>query len=147
MPAAIANAIYNATGARVRSVPFTPDKVQAALKTDLNKSGRWGTLPVDTAARRAILTAADGIRASRASSPEQLPVTASSNREKVMERNRHLSFCLLSRPHRIRDRRRHAVQRTFVAVDGRRHESVQPAWPVPDLQRRNPAHQLTAATL
>ena len=33
VPAAIANAIYNATGARVRSVPFTPDKVQAALKT------------------------------------------------------------------------------------------------------------------
>jgi CO/xanthine dehydrogenase Mo-binding subunit len=32
VPAAIANAIYNATGARVRSVPFTPDKVQAALK-------------------------------------------------------------------------------------------------------------------
>jgi nicotinate dehydrogenase subunit B len=33
VPAAIANAIYNATGARVRSVPFTPDKVQAALKS------------------------------------------------------------------------------------------------------------------
>jgi CO/xanthine dehydrogenase Mo-binding subunit len=32
VPAAIANAIYNATGARIRSVPFTPDKVQAALK-------------------------------------------------------------------------------------------------------------------
>ena len=32
VPAAIANAIYNATGARLRSVPFTPDKVQAALK-------------------------------------------------------------------------------------------------------------------
>ena len=33
VPSAIANAIYDATGARVRSVPFTPDKVQAALKT------------------------------------------------------------------------------------------------------------------
>jgi CO/xanthine dehydrogenase Mo-binding subunit len=33
VPAAIANAIYNATGARVRSIPFTPDKVQVALKT------------------------------------------------------------------------------------------------------------------
>jgi CO/xanthine dehydrogenase Mo-binding subunit len=33
VPAAIANAIYNATGARVRSVPFTPDKVLAAVKS------------------------------------------------------------------------------------------------------------------
>jgi CO/xanthine dehydrogenase Mo-binding subunit len=33
VPAAIANAIYNATGARIRSVPFTPDKVRATLKT------------------------------------------------------------------------------------------------------------------
>ena len=32
VPAAIANAIYNATGARVRSIQFTPDKIQAALK-------------------------------------------------------------------------------------------------------------------
>jgi CO/xanthine dehydrogenase Mo-binding subunit len=32
VPAAIANAVFNATGARVRSVPFTPEKVQAALK-------------------------------------------------------------------------------------------------------------------
>src|SRR5206468_10395797 len=32
VPAAIANAIYNATAIRMRSVPFTPDKVQAALK-------------------------------------------------------------------------------------------------------------------
>jgi len=31
--AAIANAIYNATGARLRSVPFTPAKVQAVLKS------------------------------------------------------------------------------------------------------------------
>jgi len=33
VPAAIANAIYNATGARLRSVPFTPAKVQAVLKS------------------------------------------------------------------------------------------------------------------
>ena len=32
VPAAIANAIYNATGARMRSVPFTAQKMQAALK-------------------------------------------------------------------------------------------------------------------
>ena len=32
IPAAIANAIYDATGARMRSVPFTPEKVLAALK-------------------------------------------------------------------------------------------------------------------
>jgi nicotinate dehydrogenase subunit B len=32
--AAIANAIYDATGARVRSWPFTPDKVKAALAAD-----------------------------------------------------------------------------------------------------------------
>ena len=32
IPAAIANAIYDATGARIRSVPFTPEKVLAALK-------------------------------------------------------------------------------------------------------------------
>ena len=30
-PAAIANAIFDATGARVRDVPFTPDRVKAAL--------------------------------------------------------------------------------------------------------------------
>ena len=33
VPSAIANAIFDATGARLRSVPFTPDKVLAALKT------------------------------------------------------------------------------------------------------------------
>ncbi len=32
VPAAIANAIFDATGARLRSVPFTPDKVLAAMK-------------------------------------------------------------------------------------------------------------------
>lgn len=31
-PAAIANAVFNATGARVRSLPMTPDKVLAALQ-------------------------------------------------------------------------------------------------------------------
>jgi CO/xanthine dehydrogenase Mo-binding subunit len=31
IPAAIANAVYDATGARLRSVPFTPEKVKAAL--------------------------------------------------------------------------------------------------------------------
>ena len=33
VPSAIANAIYDAVGVRVRSVPFTPDKVLAALKS------------------------------------------------------------------------------------------------------------------
>jgi nicotinate dehydrogenase subunit B len=33
VPSAIANAIFDAVGARMRSVPFTPDKVLAALKT------------------------------------------------------------------------------------------------------------------
>lgn len=32
VPSAIANAIYDATGARLRSVPFTPEKVKAALR-------------------------------------------------------------------------------------------------------------------
>jgi len=31
IPAAIANAVFDATGARLRSLPFTPDKVKAAL--------------------------------------------------------------------------------------------------------------------
>ena len=31
IPAAIANAIFNATGARLRTVPFTPERVKAAL--------------------------------------------------------------------------------------------------------------------
>ena len=33
IPAAIGNAVFDATGARLRSVPFTPDKVKAALAT------------------------------------------------------------------------------------------------------------------
>jgi CO/xanthine dehydrogenase Mo-binding subunit len=33
VPSAIANAVYDAVGIRMRSVPFTPDKVLAALKT------------------------------------------------------------------------------------------------------------------
>jgi CO/xanthine dehydrogenase Mo-binding subunit len=31
MPGAIANAVFNATGARVRSLPMTPAAVKAAL--------------------------------------------------------------------------------------------------------------------
>ncbi len=33
IPAAIANAIYDATGARLRSIPITPEKVKAAIAT------------------------------------------------------------------------------------------------------------------
>jgi CO/xanthine dehydrogenase Mo-binding subunit len=32
IPSAIANAVFDATGARLRSVPFTPAKVKAAMK-------------------------------------------------------------------------------------------------------------------
>jgi CO/xanthine dehydrogenase Mo-binding subunit len=31
IPAAIGNAVFDATGVRLRSLPFTPDKVKAAL--------------------------------------------------------------------------------------------------------------------
>ena len=31
VPAALANAIFDATGARLRTVPFTPDRIKAAL--------------------------------------------------------------------------------------------------------------------
>jgi CO/xanthine dehydrogenase Mo-binding subunit len=31
VPSAISNAVYDATGVRLRSIPFTPDKVKAAL--------------------------------------------------------------------------------------------------------------------
>jgi nicotinate dehydrogenase subunit B len=30
---AVANAVYDATGARLRAVPFTPERVKAALDT------------------------------------------------------------------------------------------------------------------
>jgi CO/xanthine dehydrogenase Mo-binding subunit len=33
VPSAIANAVYDAVGIRLRSVPFTPDKVLAAPKS------------------------------------------------------------------------------------------------------------------
>ena len=32
IPAAIANAVYDATGARIRRLPLTPARVKAALK-------------------------------------------------------------------------------------------------------------------
>ena len=32
VPSAIANAIFDATGMRLRSVPFTPEKVKAAME-------------------------------------------------------------------------------------------------------------------
>ena len=32
-PAAIANAVFQATGARLRDLPFRPDRVKAALAT------------------------------------------------------------------------------------------------------------------
>ena len=31
VPAALANAVFDATGVRLRAVPFTPDRVKAAL--------------------------------------------------------------------------------------------------------------------
>ena len=38
-PPAIANAVFDATGARLRSVPFTPDKVKAALAAAQTQRG------------------------------------------------------------------------------------------------------------
>jgi len=32
VPSAISNAVFDAVGVRLRSVPFTPDKVKAAMK-------------------------------------------------------------------------------------------------------------------
>jgi CO/xanthine dehydrogenase Mo-binding subunit len=31
VPSAISNAVFNATGVRLRSIPYRPDKVKAAL--------------------------------------------------------------------------------------------------------------------
>jgi CO/xanthine dehydrogenase Mo-binding subunit len=39
-PAAIGNAIFDATGGRMRDLPFTPDRVSAALRAARNSSGR-----------------------------------------------------------------------------------------------------------
>jgi CO/xanthine dehydrogenase Mo-binding subunit len=39
IPPAIANAVFDATGARLRSVPFTPDKVKAALAAAQTQRG------------------------------------------------------------------------------------------------------------
>lgn len=39
VPAAIANAIFDATGVRLREVPFTPNRVQAALKSPSPRQG------------------------------------------------------------------------------------------------------------
>ena len=33
VPSAISNAVFDATGVRLRSVPFTPDKVKASMKS------------------------------------------------------------------------------------------------------------------
>jgi hypothetical protein len=38
-PAAIGNAIFDATGARVRELPFTPERVNAALSRFREKGG------------------------------------------------------------------------------------------------------------
>jgi nicotinate dehydrogenase subunit B len=32
VPSAISNAVFDATGARLRSVPYTPDKVRSVLR-------------------------------------------------------------------------------------------------------------------
>ena len=40
VPAAIANAIFDATGARMREIPFTPERVLGALKTKVDVSQR-----------------------------------------------------------------------------------------------------------
>ncbi len=38
IPAAIANAVYNAIGVRMRSIPFTPEAVKLAMKEQISKS-------------------------------------------------------------------------------------------------------------
>ena len=40
IPAAIANAIFHATGVRLREVPFTPKRILAALEAGLNPTRR-----------------------------------------------------------------------------------------------------------
>jgi hypothetical protein len=39
VPPALSNAIYDAVGARVRTLPITPEKVQAALDGDADGDG------------------------------------------------------------------------------------------------------------
>jgi len=39
IPAAIANAVFDATGARVRAVPLTPDRVKAAMAAAQTQRG------------------------------------------------------------------------------------------------------------
>ncbi|MGH8733365.1 MAG: molybdopterin cofactor-binding domain-containing protein, partial [Burkholderiales bacterium] len=39
MPAAVANAVFDATGVRLRTVPFTPERVKVALKSNNSKTG------------------------------------------------------------------------------------------------------------
>jgi CO/xanthine dehydrogenase Mo-binding subunit len=40
VPAAIANAVFDAIGVRLREVPFTPKRVLAALKSDADSYNR-----------------------------------------------------------------------------------------------------------
>jgi CO/xanthine dehydrogenase Mo-binding subunit len=39
VPAAIANAVYDAIGVRMREVPITPQKIQSSLKSKLSEQG------------------------------------------------------------------------------------------------------------
>jgi nicotinate dehydrogenase subunit B len=39
IPSSISNAVFDATGARLRSVPFKPEKVKAALRAQEPQSG------------------------------------------------------------------------------------------------------------
>ena len=42
--AAIGNAIFDATGARIREVPFTPARVRAALRSSVNSERCCGSV-------------------------------------------------------------------------------------------------------